>query len=1034
MIPNFITNLKRRRLSFAVALAILGITSTLLFGGAQTAFAETALAKMSFAQVALTQTCMGDEGFGPDPDGNTYVQGMQNAEDLNCTANDVVIARTDLVSVDGVPNTGQPFECFEGQVLTVELLADLESNSQARRSDIGIWIANDGGDAISGDCSHFYFLAPDLAELDVIADGCRDIGAQVLYPAVPLDTPVSSLDVVCRDESGNGLLDVGSCIGWKIPGDDLVCPDDQDGTPPPGQLSDYIKGTLPANKAKCRCSNIEIPITVKKTAHIEVIKDVEPDWAAGLFNLQIDAVTESADVGDGGTTGKVEVSAGTSQDPGATHTVGETAGTNTVLAAYDSSIECVDRGEDTFNGGAPLTLAGAGPLTVPVMPDDDIVCTITNTRLPGGIEVTKRGDNLTKVGDEVNYRVDILNNGAGQFPVYLDEIDDSLALNLKSNYIDNTCDDTAYILGYMESCYITYTHTVTAEDVIPNPATPPPDKVVMNTVTVVAYDPNGPSSDSFTDSDDKYVDVFEPAIGLTKEGSPTLMIEGTQVNYTITLTGNSTPNTPPMTCTITDPALGGILQSGINLTWDGTVTLTPSKVWDFDGADAAYCTEAGGQYECTNTATVSCDITGFEGLNELDDEDSKTVAVIPADVALSLTKDCSDYSKVETWEGWTDADKIDYEIVIENLSGIALNITNVDDTVLGSLTDCNGLLAAYADCTIKASYAVPEAQDGDSITNEVTVTFNDGLGGGDITFPDEFGTPVSCTTDLVHPAYTVDKSCASPDPVPAGATANFDIRIANTGDVPLEVDVADNDFEPPLSLTDVYLNSRASACGDDDFGNAGTVAGDANDGCLLLRGGMTATGETVSNLVTTHATLPAIYELSNELDRRSNDTCEVEQGDATRTWGFWKTHADYACHVFEVHMGGTMDLGWKTVTSCEELYAMFWAHRSWQTDGDKRKKGCATQVRCSGQVQAAQLNAALDNGAYLDPADLAAVLNALAGGNFKAINTACAPIGGYNESGDDVAIIDLDGYMIEPADPNFARDNAYFPFADCNQP
>ena len=78
-------------------------------------------------------------------------------------------------------------------------------------------------------------------------------------------------------------------------------------------------------------------------------------------------------------------------NPGATHTVGETAGTNTTLANYTSSISCVKRGTTTVVASGP----GAGPLDVPVMPDDDILCTITNSGAE--IEIRKEAYNLSDV-------------------------------------------------------------------------------------------------------------------------------------------------------------------------------------------------------------------------------------------------------------------------------------------------------------------------------------------------------------------------------------------------------------------------------------------------------------------------------------------------------------------------------------------------------------------------------------------------------------------------------------------------------------
>src|SRR4029079_12582715 len=86
-------------------------------------------------------------------------------------------------------------------------------------------------------------------------------------------------------------------------------------------------------------------------------------------------------VGDNGSTGEETRNTGT-------HTVGETAGTSTSLADYQKSISCVD----TANGNAAAgSTSGdsAGPLNVSVTYGSDIVCTITNTRETGKLEVVK---------------------------------------------------------------------------------------------------------------------------------------------------------------------------------------------------------------------------------------------------------------------------------------------------------------------------------------------------------------------------------------------------------------------------------------------------------------------------------------------------------------------------------------------------------------------------------------------------------------------------------------------------------------------
>ncbi len=112
-----------------------------------------------------------------------------------------------------------------------------------------------------------------------------------------------------------------------------------------------------------------------KTGQLTLVKDLAPAGDSGRFNLRIDGNTLAADVGDGGSTGPVAVEIGS-------HTVGETAGTGTVLADYGSSIEC------RSNEGQVVASANdVGPLEVTVEENDDIVCTITNIKNPGRVVI-----------------------------------------------------------------------------------------------------------------------------------------------------------------------------------------------------------------------------------------------------------------------------------------------------------------------------------------------------------------------------------------------------------------------------------------------------------------------------------------------------------------------------------------------------------------------------------------------------------------------------------------------------------------------
>src|SRR5712692_10026672 len=139
-------------------------------------------------------------------------------------------------------------------------------------------------------------------------------------------------------------------------------------------------GTGPLNVPVNSNDNILCTVSnTRNTGSLTVVKSLSPNTDPGLFNLQIDAVTKASNVGDTGTTGAVSVTPGT-------HTVAETAGTSTSLSNYTSSISCKS------NAGAGAVVAsgsGTGPLSVPVNSNDNILCTVSNTRNTGSLTVVK---------------------------------------------------------------------------------------------------------------------------------------------------------------------------------------------------------------------------------------------------------------------------------------------------------------------------------------------------------------------------------------------------------------------------------------------------------------------------------------------------------------------------------------------------------------------------------------------------------------------------------------------------------------------
>ena len=125
-------------------------------------------------------------------------------------------------------------------------------------------------------------------------------------------------------------------------------------------------------------SNQTVICTITNTRRqgtIQVVKDLIPSTDPGSFDLKVDGSTVKAGAVDGDS-GSAGVAPGN-------HTVSETGAGTTDLAKYDKSIEC-KLGTTTVASGS-----GASLSNVPVDSNQTVVCTITNTRRQGTIQVVK---------------------------------------------------------------------------------------------------------------------------------------------------------------------------------------------------------------------------------------------------------------------------------------------------------------------------------------------------------------------------------------------------------------------------------------------------------------------------------------------------------------------------------------------------------------------------------------------------------------------------------------------------------------------
>ena len=350
--------------------------------------------------------CMGEDSYA-----SGLTPGLASASGLNCTANDIALASATVTEYSFVSAAG-PFtalapgatiSCTQGDTIYARTSAILET-SATYRWDVGVWIATDGGDAVTGSCVHFNLIPGAQGVPNTDGDACGDMASANGLTTVPLDV----LTLVCSDADGNDSLDVGACIGWQNqlnstdPSDpkNRICPI----TPPGGALG-FRYGTVPDNKAKCNCEPFQLPIDVLKSAKLEVRKVCAPTSDNGTFDLLIDGSNQFANnVACGGTTGSQTVTAGSTSSPGATHTFGEGDFT---AANYTTSYSCVNR----VGGASRGSGSSLGPNDITLQPDDDVVCTYTNTRKPT-LTVNKVCAPTTDAG-KFNLRIDGANAGTG---------------------------------------------------------------------------------------------------------------------------------------------------------------------------------------------------------------------------------------------------------------------------------------------------------------------------------------------------------------------------------------------------------------------------------------------------------------------------------------------------------------------------------------------------------------------------------------------------------------------------------------------
>ncbi|MGC9358421.1 MAG: DUF7507 domain-containing protein, partial [Anaerolineae bacterium] len=254
-----------------------------------------------------------------------------------------------------------------------------------------------------------------------------------------------------------------------------------------------------------------------------------------------------------------------------------------------------------------------------------------------------------------------------------------------------------------------------------------------------------------------------PGLDVSKSVTPDPVTAGEQLTYTLRVTNTGTLE---LNATITDTLPSQVTPNaprvwtptiGVGSTWTQTLVVTATEGY------------AG---PITNTV----DVTTAEGVGDSDDAVSQ-VEVAPEPELI--------VSKSVLPDPVLAGEQLTYTIRVTNTGNVALNAT-VTDTLPSQVTpnaprvwtptiDVGSTWTQTLAVTATAGYAGP-------ITNTVEVTTAEGAVDDD--------TLVSQVETTPQPGVTVSKT-AHPDPVLAGETLTYTIRVTNTGNVTLNASITD---------------------------------------------------------------------------------------------------------------------------------------------------------------------------------------------------------------------------------------------------
>jgi uncharacterized repeat protein (TIGR01451 family) len=402
------------------------------------------------------------------------------------------------------------------------------------------------------------------------------------------------------------------------------------------------------------------------------------------------------------------------------------------------------------------------------------------------ISIDKTGDTLGKVGDPVGYTIKVTNTSSADTPTLVNvTLTDTLLgdlLNPDNPFVTGSNADGSLSPG--EVWIITARRTVVAGDPDPLP----------NTATVHA-NPQGFSND-ITASDSHLVNLFQPSLHVVKAGD-TLGKVGDPVDYTFTITNNSSADSPNLiNPVVSDSLLGDLLAAGNPFVTSSNAdgSLSPGEVWTITATRTVL---AGDPDPLPNTVTVSAIVEavvaqGFDGGNVItpDADSVLSHSVNLFQPSVTLTKTASPTTAQHL------GDVITYTFTVTNTSSadspdLVLSTSDPNnfftDTLLGDL-EADAIAAGGGSLAPGASFSFTKTRaiqtgDPNPLPNTATVAFTvaavpaAGFDGGNVIQAQASAS----VTLLPHLQITKAVTSGFPDVIHPGDTASFTITVTNDG-------------------------------------------------------------------------------------------------------------------------------------------------------------------------------------------------------------------------------------------------------------